>query len=984
QAYRTGQLPTDNNSLLRYLDYATIEQHSSMTAASMFWSDALRACKIDHSLPLPFDRYRLSDEHRTGRGTCISFDFGEDLSRALITYSSSNDITPRQLTLAIYYVFLFKLTNGESDLCIGMNTNERYKEELMLVIGTFVNAIPLRCQLDPHWSFSQLSHDVKEIITNSLKHSYFPLQRILTQHSNVAKPAFLQTSFEFLPYTATSSKKEVMIGNARFVGAPFSIDIGEDEVLSKLDFTLTIQHDMDSNQLSCERCSAKLIKLLESNIDERCHIWNLCGPAETTLQSIFHRVNSKADKEIIPLGVPLPNYHCKIQDDFAQLVIVNQEAEVLIAGVGIFAAYLGRHDLTAKALVEIDGEIFYRTGDLVRIDHNGLLYYHGRKDHQIKLHGQRIELGEIEQCLLKTSISACVVIKWGDDHLIAYVQSCDVDTEQLHQHCQSHLPPHMIPSMFLVMEKLPTNANGKIDRKLLPIPDFSLLTNIDHTNLMPLTPLEEHLQRIFSQAFHSKSPNMNIPFRQLGGTSLDAIRALVLIRQEICTKVDAGLLFANPSIRQLARVIEPLLITYDESSATTTALQLQEDQDRSIPSLFWLIWTLISFSMALVLLKFIVGTITSGYYSINSYDYLHKLWLRQLIITSFHHALGFLPSYNILSSFILRWLGAHIEDNVKLAEFQQILRFPSNLLNIEHGVTTFGRASLTSFTMTKEGLCYVDEIYLGSDTNLGNGCTIMPGTTLPSKIIVGSLTLVTQKYTSAQSNCVLLGIPAREMPFVIPDDTSVINDLSSLNSSSIYSLLFVCLSFFISKYLFIALYLSSPVAVALFIHAILFCAIYQYSILITKRRSHFTYSEVITHQQYFLFKLMSEFSTFIGPYLSGTQLLPFLFRMLGAQIGSDVILPDIRCITDPHLVNIGDYVRLNMGAYIQAHTFEQRILKLAPITVNHRSVLMSNTLILPGATLQGQNHILPWTLVMKDDQLPPNTKWSGVPAKQVP
>ncbi|CAF4012080.1 unnamed protein product, partial [Rotaria sp. Silwood2] len=584
QAYRTGQLPTDNNSLLRYLDYATIEQHSSMTAASMFWSDALRACKIDHSLPLPFDRYRLSDEHRTGRGTCISFDFGEDLSRALITYSSSNDITPRQLTLAIYYVFLFKLTNGESDLCIGMNTNERYKEELMLVIGTFVNAIPLRCQLDPHWSFSQLSHDVKEIITNSLKHSYFPLQRILTQHSNVAKPAFLQTSFEFLPYTATSSKKEVMIGNARFVGAPFSIDIGEDEVLSKLDFTLTIQHDMDSNQLSCERCSAKLIKLLESNIDERCHIWNLCGPAETTLQSIFHRVNSKADKEIIPLGVPLPNYHCKIQDDFAQLVIVNQEAEVLIAGVGIFAAYLGRHDLTAKALVEIDGEIFYRTGDLVRIDHNGLLYYHGRKDHQIKLHGQRIELGEIEQCLLKTSISACVVIKWGDDHLIAYVQSCDVDTEQLHQHCQSHLPPHMIPSMFLVMEKLPTNANGKIDRKLLPIPDFSLLTNIDHTNLMPLTPLEEHLQRIFSQAFHSKSPNMNIPFRQLGGTSLDAIRALVLIRQEICTKVDAGLLFANPSIRQLARVIEPLLITYDESSATTTALQLQEDQDRSIPS----------------------------------------------------------------------------------------------------------------------------------------------------------------------------------------------------------------------------------------------------------------------------------------------------------------------------------------------------------------------------------------------------------------
>ncbi|CAF1567508.1 unnamed protein product, partial [Rotaria sordida] len=105
--------------------------------------------------------------------------------------------------------------------------------------------------------------------------------------------------------------------------------------------------------------------------------------------------------------------------------------------------------------------------------------------------------------------------------------------------------------------------------------------------------------------------------------------------------------------------------------------------------------------------------------------------------------------------------------------------------------------------------------------------------------------------------------------------------------------------------------------------------------------------------------------------------------ILGAQIGSDVILSDIRCLTDPHLVNIGDHVRLNMGASVQAHTFEQRIFKLAPITVKHSSVLMTNTLVLSGSTLQGQNRILPWTLVMKEDQLPPNTSWSGVPAKQV-
>ncbi|CAF4201259.1 unnamed protein product, partial [Rotaria sordida] len=114
---------------------AAIEQEMPMTAASIFWHETLYDCNLDQSLQLPFDRYRLADEHRTGRGISVSFNFGEDLSRAFLTYSSSNGITPEQLLLASYFAFLFKLTNGESDLCIGMNTDGRYKEELMLVIG---------------------------------------------------------------------------------------------------------------------------------------------------------------------------------------------------------------------------------------------------------------------------------------------------------------------------------------------------------------------------------------------------------------------------------------------------------------------------------------------------------------------------------------------------------------------------------------------------------------------------------------------------------------------------------------------------------------------------------------------------------------------------------------------------------------------------------------------------------------------------------
>jgi non-ribosomal peptide synthetase component F len=113
----------------------------------------------------------------------------------------------------------------------------------------------------------------------------------------------------------------------------------------------------------------------------------LYGPAETTVDSTFHVVDLQIDKTYTPTGYPLPNYRCMIIDEFSKNVIIGQEGELIVGGVGVFKGYLARDDLTNKALIEIDGELFYRTGDLARMDNNGLLYYQGRKDYQIKLHG---------------------------------------------------------------------------------------------------------------------------------------------------------------------------------------------------------------------------------------------------------------------------------------------------------------------------------------------------------------------------------------------------------------------------------------------------------------------------------------------------------------------------------------------------------------------------------------------------------------------
>ncbi|UJR06584.1 hypothetical protein I4U23_010868 [Adineta vaga] len=211
-------------------------------------------------------------------------------------------------------------------------------------------------------------------------------------------------------------------------------------------------------------------------------------------------------------------------DTYLQPSLLGEDGELYIGGTAIFSGYYRRDDLTKHVIIYINDELFYRTGDLVKFDNKGLLYYQGRKDFQIKLHGQRIELGEIERCLLSiTSISTCVVMKWGQHHLVAYVQSSVVSEKELHEYCQSHLPPHMIPSHFIILDKLPLNPNGKIDRKHLPSPNFSSATvSTDNHFEAPLNELESRICNVWRQVLDYKGHHISrtTNFFTIGGHSL--------------------------------------------------------------------------------------------------------------------------------------------------------------------------------------------------------------------------------------------------------------------------------------------------------------------------------------------------------------------------------------------------------------------------------------------------------------------------------
>jgi hypothetical protein len=110
-----------------------------MKIASAFWHETMFEYDWNHSIGLPVDRQRNSDEHRTGRAFSTSFTFDDEIGKALINYALIMNISLLSLLLTCYYIFLFKLVNNETDLCVGMNVNSRYKPALHNIIGTFIN-----------------------------------------------------------------------------------------------------------------------------------------------------------------------------------------------------------------------------------------------------------------------------------------------------------------------------------------------------------------------------------------------------------------------------------------------------------------------------------------------------------------------------------------------------------------------------------------------------------------------------------------------------------------------------------------------------------------------------------------------------------------------------------------------------------------------------------------------------------------------------
>lgn len=202
------------------------------------------------------------------------------------------------------------------------------------------------------------------------------------------------------------------------------------------------------------------------------------GPTETTVWNIWYPVEQvESGWKSIPYGHPIANTRYYVLDENLNECVAGEPGELCCAGVGLLKGYWRNPEQTAArtAVHPRTGERIYRTGDRGRLLASGEIEFLGRIDRQVKINGQRIELGEIESVLLgQRSVKqavADVAEMEGQKKLVAYIvpdHGADLNERELRAAAETFLPAHMVPASFLMLESLPLNANGKVDRTLLP------------------------------------------------------------------------------------------------------------------------------------------------------------------------------------------------------------------------------------------------------------------------------------------------------------------------------------------------------------------------------------------------------------------------------------------------------------------------------------------------------------------------------------
>jgi amino acid adenylation domain-containing protein len=314
------------------------------------------------------------------------------------------------------------------------------------------------------------------------------------------------------------------------------------------------------------------------------------GPTESTTYATWYQVREVTEDALtVPIGGPLSNTLVYVLDRHLEPAPIGIPGELFIGGDGLARGYLWRPELTAERFVPNPfsaepGARLYRTGDLVRFLPEGQIEFLGRVDNQVKVRGFRIELEEIEAVLrthpkVKETVVLARSDNAGERRLAAYVV-CNNDhaptASEWRTFLASKLPDYMVPAAFVLLDKLPLNSSGKVDRRALPAPDL-VRPELEQAFMAPTSALELTLADIWQQVLGIERVGVQDSFFELGGDSLMAIQVVSKAR-EAGVSISIHQIFQSPTIAGLSQQVNP-----DESPTQPTkpvpALSLISDED---------------------------------------------------------------------------------------------------------------------------------------------------------------------------------------------------------------------------------------------------------------------------------------------------------------------------------------------------------------------------------------------------------------------
>ncbi len=341
-----------------------------------------------------------------------------------------------------------------------------------------------------------------------------------------------------------------------------------------------------------------------------CLIFNHYGPTETTVGVLTYPVSQALASQppvptpsTVPLGRPLANTQIYLLDSYQQPVPIWLPGEVYIGGAGVARGYLNRPELTTERFIDNPLQDFrfsiadfglgeedpkptpareviqelklsrlYRTGDLARYLPDGSVEFLGRIDNQVKIRGFRIELGEIEAMLGQhPAVQETVVIARedhpGDKRLVAYLvpEATQTPTStELRAFLKEKLPEPMLPTAFVLLDKLPLTSNGKINRRALPVPDAAHLA-FEETYVAPRNAIEEALADLWANILGLERVGIRDNFFDLGGHSLLAVRLMAQIQRWFGRDLPLATLFQEGTIEHLAALLSQQIDTRPSS-----------------------------------------------------------------------------------------------------------------------------------------------------------------------------------------------------------------------------------------------------------------------------------------------------------------------------------------------------------------------------------------------------------------------------------